>query len=170
MAFPVTLLHSYSKSSCQQVVDWVGASPVRFKQLVALLTGTDELLVQRAAWPFTYIVENHPSLIDPHLAVLLDRMEADGWHDAVRRNIMRALEFVKLSDKWEGRVMNTCFRYLTDPAEKAAVKASCITILGQMAAKYPEIKPEFELILRDQWEQEGASFRARAKQVLAKLK
>lgn len=170
MKFPVELLKSYSKQSCQQVVDWVGDSATRFKQLVAVLTGEDPLLVQRAAWPFTYVVQQHPELIHAHFAAVLDRMEEDGWHDAVRRNIVRALEYVKLNTRTEGRVMNTCFRFLTDPSEKAAVKASCITVLGKLAEKYPEIKPELETAIRDQWDREGASFRARARQVLGKLK
>lgn len=145
------------------MIKWVGASPDRFRLLVAVVTGEDPLLAARAAWSLTYVVENNPALIKSHFNKLLRRMEEPGWPDGVRRNIIRSLEFVDLPRQWEGLVMNTCFRFLTDPMEKAAVKASCITILAKLARKFPEIKPELQLVVQDQWDREGAAFRSRAK-------
>lgn len=163
MKFPQQYLEIYSLQNRDRIIKWVGASPDRFRLLVAVVTGEDPLLASRAAWSLTYVVENNPALIKSHFNKLLRRMEEPGWPDGVRRNIIRSLEFVDLPRQWEGLVMNTCFRFLTDPMEKAAVKASCITILAKLARKFPEIKPELQLVVQDQWDREGAAFRSRAK-------
>lgn len=158
---------SNSRSMCDSVLAWIGNSPKRFAELMDYVNGPDKLLQQRAAYPMSYAIENNPELIKPHYKTLLDLVKQDKPHAAIRRNILRALEYVDVPKKWQGLVMDTCFRFITDPKEKPAVKASCITVLGKLARKFPEILPEIKLIVEENWDHESAAFRARAKRELS---
>lgn len=161
------LQQSNSKAMCETVVKWVGSSPARFAQLLSFINDKDKMLSQRAAYPMSYAIENNPAFIIPHYDILIKRMKEPGLHDAIRRNIIRALQYVDIPEKWQGVVMDSCFQFLTDPGEKPAVKASCITVLGRMAKQFPEIIPEIKVILEERWDLETAAFRARARKVFS---
>lgn len=163
MSLVKLLEESNSKSMCDLVVKWVGNSPARFSDLVKHVNGKDKLLMQRAAYPMSFAIEKNPAFITPHYKTLLKRMKEPGLHDAVRRNMMRALEYVEVPAKWQGEVMDACFQFLTDPKEKPAVKASCLTVLGKLAKQFPEILPEIKLIIDEAKDRETAAFRARAR-------
>ena len=157
------LKDSNSKAMCEAVVKWVGKSPARFKELVSHVMGKDKLLMQRAVYPMSFAIEKNPSFIEPHYKALLQQMQTPGLHEAVRRNIIRALEYVQVPEAWQGELMDCCFRFITDPKEKPAVKASCLTVLSKLAKEYPEIIPEIKLIMEENWDRETAAFRARAR-------
>ena len=159
------LLHSNSKYMCNQVVNWIGDSPTRFSQLLFYVQGSDKLLQQRAVYPLSFAIEAHPELIEPHYKILLELLRKDKLHETVRRNILRALEYAKIPEQWQGLVMDACFQFITDPQEKPATKASAITVLGKLSKIYPEIIPEIKTILETSWDQESPAFRARAKKV-----
>jgi hypothetical protein len=64
--------------------------------------------------------------------------------------------------------MNTCFEFLQSAETPIAVKAFSLTILGNLAAEYPEIRGELKLIIEEQWEHATPAIRSRAKRILKK--
>ena len=65
--------------------------------------------------------------------------------------------------------MDICFKYLGSPKEALAVKVFSMSVLGNLAKKYPEIKSELKLIIEDQLPEQTAGFKSRAKKVLDQL-
>ncbi len=65
--------------------------------------------------------------------------------------------------------MDICFKYLEFPDEALAVKVFSMTVLGNLAKKYPEIKPELKLLIEDQLPHQTAGFKSRAKKILKQL-
>lgn len=65
--------------------------------------------------------------------------------------------------------MSVCFEFIQRPETPIAVKAFSLTILGDLAAGYPDIRGELKLIIEEQWEQATPAFRSRAKKVLKTL-
>jgi hypothetical protein len=97
---------------------------------------------------------------------LIKNLKKEHLHNAIKRNIVRLLQFVSLPEKYEGDVMNLCFHYLETPNEAVAIKASSLTVLGNLAKKYPEIIPEIKLLIKAQIDHQSAAFRQRAKKFL----
>lgn len=164
-----TILKEHSKANCLRIVKWVGNSQERFDELFRLFTGNEYRVVQRAAWPVSYAVYAHPEFIKKHFARLLKNLEKPGLHDAVKRNTIRLLQFVTIPEKFHGQLMDICFRYISDPAEAAAVKAFSLTVLQRLAKKYPEIGNELKLVIEERWNYETAAFKARARKILKEL-
>ncbi|MFZ1527235.1 MAG: hypothetical protein WAT19_00665 [Ferruginibacter sp.] len=165
-----TILGEHSKAQCKKIVNWVGSSEKRFDELFNLFLHDEYRVVQRAAWPVSYCVQAHPMFIKKHFGSLLNNLQKPGIHNAVKRNTVRLLQTVDIPKKWQGRVMDTCFQYISDPQEKVAVKAFSLTILSRLALQYPEIVPEIALILEDQLPCQTAAFKVRAKQFLKAIK
>ncbi|WP_207512759.1 hypothetical protein [Longitalea luteola] len=156
----------HSKAQCERIVRYVGGDKTRFAQLMDLFLKGGYRVTQRAGWPLSICVEKHPELITPYYKQLLPLLKRNDVHVAVVRNIVRLLQFVSIPENYHGEVMNTCFEFVADPETAPAVKASCLTILENLSALYPDIRPELKLIIEERWPYETAAFHSRARKIL----
>ncbi len=163
------ILKEHSKTNRVAIVKWVGASPERFDQLFDLFLNDEYRVVQRAAWPLSYIVIAHPQLIQKHFSRLIKNLEKPGIHDSVKRNTVRLLERILIPERFHGQVMNICFNYIAAPDEAVAIKAFSLTVLERLSHQYPEIKTELKTMIEDRWDYESAAFRSRAKRILSRF-
>lgn len=163
------LKDEHSKKQTDRIVKYVGQDKERFAQLIKLFFRGEYRITQRAAWPLSYCVRNHPELINPYFKQLLDNLDRQDIHVAVIRNTVRLLQDVTIPKKYQGRVMNTCFDFIQSPETAIAVKAFSLTILSNLSSDYPDIAGELRLIIEDQWDQAPPAFRSRAKRVLKNL-
>ncbi|HEY4286278.1 MAG TPA: hypothetical protein VGN00_04190 [Puia sp.] len=163
------LKDEHSKKQTDRIVKYIGGDKRRFAQLIQLFFSGEYRITQRAAWPLSYCVRNHPELIGPYFKRLLDNLDRKDIHVAVIRNTVRLLQDVTIPKRFHGRVMNRCFEFIQAPETPIAVKAFSLTILSHLSADYPEIRGELRLIIEDQWEQATPAFRSRAKRILKKL-
>ncbi|WP_071836926.1 hypothetical protein [Terrimonas ferruginea] len=160
------LLAEHSKAQRDKIVHWIGEDSKRFDQLINLfLHDEDPKVIQRAAWPLSYAAIAHPKLVGKHLGKLLKNLEKPNIHEAVRRNTLRLLQDIPLPEKYHGIIMDTCFRLVTDPQQKPATKAFSLTILDKLSHIYPDIRPELLTIIDEQWDNESAAFRSRARKI-----
>ena len=169
MNIKTALLKEHSKKQCDTIVKWVGNDQKRFDELFDLFLLDEYRVIQRAGWPISYCVEKHPELIRKHFAKLIKNLSRKGIHDAVKRNSVRLLQYVTIPDKFHGKVMDICFRYITSPAEAVAVKAFSITVLQNLARQYPEIINEIKLVIEERWDYETVAFKTRAKKLLKEV-
>jgi hypothetical protein len=120
-------------------------------------------VVQRAAWPVSYCVIAHPPFIKKHWPALIKNLQKPQLHNAVKRNSIRLLQDIDIPQKYQGAVMDICFKYVAAPAEAVAIKAFSLTVLGNLAKKYPEILPEIKFLIEEQLPHQTAAFKSRAK-------
>jgi hypothetical protein len=163
------ILKDHSKAQCTKIVKWVGSSQLRFDELFGLFLKDEYRVVQRAAWPLSYCVIAHPALISKHWKKLINNLKKPVLHHAVKRNSIRLMQDIEIPGKYHGEIMNICFTYLESPTEPLAVKVFSMSVLGNMAKKYPDIKAELKLVIEDQLPQQTAGFKSRAKKVLKQL-
>lgn len=163
------LNRAHSKAVTNTVVRYVASDPKRFNSLISILLQNDAKLTPRAAWAISICVTNHPELVTPHFAALLKMLDKPNIHDAVKRNVMRLLQFVQIPKRFQGRVVDVAFRLLA-PTEPIAVRAFSMTVLANIIKEEPALKNELQVILEDQLPFGSAGFQSRAKKVLKQLK
>jgi hypothetical protein len=157
------ILKEHSKVQCSKIVTWVGTSQLRFDQLFHLFLTDEYRVVQRAAWPVSYCVIAHPPFIKKHWPALIKNLQKPQLHNAVKRNSIRLLQDIDIPQKYQGAVMDICFKYVAAPTEAVAIKAFSLTVLGNLAKRYPEILPEIKLLIEEQLPRQTAAFKSRAK-------
>lgn len=140
------LLSKHAKSTTQEVIKWVGNDASKFKQLMDLVCGNDTILAQRAAWAMSYIVIDHPLLIQPHLLKLLKHLQSN-VHQALKRNTFRFLKEIDLSERFFPPVIDACFNVANNPKEPIAVICFALHTLLKITKKFPEIKNEVLFLL-----------------------
>jgi hypothetical protein len=157
------ILQEHSKRQCDAIVAWVGQDQKRFDELFQLFLNSEYRVTQRAAWPLSYCVIKYPGLMNNNYGELINNLKKTNLHDSIKRNTVRLLQAVDIPKKYEGGVMEICFKYLESPNEAVAIKAFSLTVLGNLAKEYPEIIPEIKLMIEEQLPHQSAAFKSRAK-------
>ncbi|MNE31058.1 hypothetical protein D3C80_1246050 [compost metagenome] len=164
------LIQEHSKAQKDEIVNWIGNSESRFNELFTLFMNEEHRLVQCAAWPLSDCVINHPAFIHDKYDELIVMLKKKDVHDAVKRNITRILQQVDIPEDYCGDIMNLAVDFVSSPKEAVAIKVFSLTILQNIAQKYPEIVPEIRLIIADQFEHQTPGFKSRATKFLKAFK
>jgi hypothetical protein len=164
------ILKEHSKATTSKIVGYIGSDEARFASLVKIFMQGPYRVTQRAAWPISYCVQNHPELIKGHLEKMIDFADQPGVHDAVKRNTIRLLQFVAIPRNLQGKVFDFCFRSLANAREPIAVRVFSMTVLSHLAKENPELKNEIIPLIEDQLPFASAGFRSCGTRVLKELK
>lgn len=162
------LLRGHSKALTDKVVKYIGSNRTRFNSLITIFLDGPSLLTQRAAWSVSCCVQKHPSLLDRHYGPVLKILTKQGIHDAVKRNVMRLLQFVEIPKRYQGVVIEHCF-HLMDPKEPVAVRVFAMTVLANLSRQHPDLKKELKLTIEDQLHFGSAAYLSRSKKILRQL-
>jgi len=164
-----TLAKGHSKAQCDRIVKYIGNDPGRFKALVAVFLAGPYRITQRAAWPLSYCVEDHPQLIHPHLKAIIRNLKSPGLHNAVKRNTVRLMQFIAIPRSLQGQAAAICFEFFQNPREPVAVRVFSMSVLARIAEDQPELKNELKIMIEDQLPFGTAGFLSRARRVLKQL-
>src|SRR5262245_63428700 len=102
------LMERHSRRQTMAIVEYIGDDARRFAELMKLFFAGEYRLTQRAAGIMNYCAERRPELIKPYLPKLLDCLKRDDMHDAVKRNVVRLLQYVELPRRLMGIVYAHC--------------------------------------------------------------
>jgi hypothetical protein len=160
------LLAEHSRRQTMAVVGYIDGDPARFKELMHLFLGDTYRISQRAAWAVNYCAQHHKELVRPYYGKLVEQLERDDVHVAVRRNVARLFQFVDIPKRYHGRVFDACYNLVDDPGETIAVRVFALTVAAQLARDQPELMNELRLIAEKHAPHTSVGFRTRARRVL----
>lgn len=164
------LFARYSKAAYLRLCGRIGNDPQNFSTLLSLLGSDNPATVLRASWLMSMCTDRHPDLILPHLPALLRLAARKGANDSLRRNIVRALQFIEIPKKLRGRAAELCFMLLQDVQTRVAVKAFSMTVLANIAASEPDLKNEIALVIEQMLPYGSAGIRSRGAKVLKQMR
>ena len=142
MDFKELLLSKHSKVVTNNIVQYIGDSPVKFKLFLDVFKDQNPILIQRAAWPLGYIGEQQPQLIIPHLKTILKNTQQP-WHVAYKRNVFRVLcKINQIPATFHSEVFNLGLLHSMDLSNPTAVRAFAMQVATKIALIYPELKQE----------------------------
>ena len=133
------ILKEHSKKQCLKIVAYVGDDKERFSELIEYMLGEEKLLSQRAAWSVSWCVFENPKLAGPWIGKLVKNLRKENLHDAIKRNSVRIFEVLDIPEKYCGELFEICNRYLHDLKEATAVRAFSISVMYNIAKKYPDL-------------------------------
>jgi len=160
------LMDEHSKRQTMAIVEFIGDDAQRFAELMKLFFAGEYRLTQRAAWPMNYCAERRPELIHPYLPKLLDCLERDEVHDAVKRNVVRLLQYIEIPRRLMGKVYALCVDLVNDAYEPVAARAFALTVAARIAKSEPDLMNELRLIVRKHLPHTTAAFQKRAREIL----
>lgn len=150
------------------ILDTLKADPSRMDELMDCFFDKDLRLCQRASWPVGMLADRIPNLLIPYLEKMLVNLDTP-HHDAIIRNTFRALQNMAIPEEVEGLAFEKAFDFLLNPANAVAIRVFAMTVCGNIALKYPELKQELIPVIEEQFPYGSAGFKSRAKRVLKSL-
>jgi hypothetical protein len=160
------LLAEHSKEQTAKIVNYIDGDPERFAELMRLFLGPVYRISQRAAWSVSNCIERHPELVNPYFNTLIKQLERDDAHVAVRRNVVRLLQFVEVPKRYGGRIFDVCYKLFDDPSEPVAVRVFSMTVAAKLAKDSPELLDELRLVAAKYPQAATAGFQSRSRRVL----
>ncbi len=151
------------------IAEWIGNNEKRFKELLELFLYDSYRVSQRSAWVVSFVAEKHPKLIQNNIQALVNRLFDEGLPVAVKRNVIRVLQFIPVPKNLQAKVMNLCFDFLSDPKETIAVRVFSMTVLANLAKEYPDIKNEIIQVIEAGSKNPSAGYKSRQRKVLKLL-
>ena len=158
-----------SKINRDTIVDYVINDPQKIDDLMDCFFDNNNRLCQNASWPMTAIGEKKPDLIIPYIGKMLLVLENKA-HNSVVRNIIRFFQTIQLPEEYEGAIFDKCFEYLNNTKEEVAVRVFSMSVLSNLAMKYPELKEELIISIEMYYSNSSPSYKSRAKKELLRLK
>ncbi len=157
------------KGDAVRIVDWIGSDRRRFRHLMDLFLHGEFRVTQQSAWIIGLCFDRQPQLITPWLQAMIKRMQDPDLHDAVKRNVVRILQFVDVPKALLGTVVFLCFDHINSNDTPIAVKANAMTVLVNAAERVPALRHELEVSLELLLSSPIPAVGARARLVLKRL-
>ena len=163
------ILREHSRRQMEAIARWVGHDKSRFRDLMTLFLRGDYRVTQRAARVVSECALRRPELVAPWLSRMVTRMQEQGVHVAVPRNVLRIFESIRIPKTLQGKVVTICFDYLFNPSSPIALQAYSMTILLNVAEEEPGLRNELRATIEQLLPTGSPGVNARARKVLRKL-
>ena len=164
------LSKKHSLATKNKIIRYVGTNSKRFDELVKIFLGDTYRLTQWAGWPLSDVVKKHPELIKPYLKPILKTIDKPGMHVAVKRNVMRLLQFIEIPANVRGLAFDKAFKLFSDASEPIAVQVFAMQIMSDIALEEPDLKNEVIIAIEEQLPYGSAAYKNRAARLLKALR
>lgn len=169
MTFRERLENHHSKASTSIIVSEICKHPKKMEELMQTFVAGPLRITQRAAWPLSYVAQNNSTLLTSYYDILINELYNPNNHNAIKRNILRALQYTNIPTKYQGKVLNRCFEFLHDNNQPIAIHAFSMTIAYNLSKEYPNIIPELKSSIELLMPNGSAGVRSRGNKILKQL-
>jgi len=163
MDIRAALQAEHSKRNTTAIAEYIGGDAKRFAELMKIFFEGEYRPTQRAAWPMSVCIEKHPELITSYLNKLVDQLTRNDVHDAVKRNVVRLLQYIEIPKRLSGKIYSICVDLIDDISEPVAVRAFALTVAIKIAGNEPSLLDELRLIAKAHLSLTSAAFHKRAR-------
>jgi len=171
MQIKAQLLTEHSKKNTDRIRKYIGTNERKLAQLMNCFFANEYQVSQRAAMVVSAVFDNSPELIVPFTHQLIDHLLTETFHIAIKRNIIRILQFVEIPEEKVSVVFDHCLQNIVSKNEPIAVKGFSMKVLNNICDHFPELKHEVIPVIQLELERnESAGVLNRGKKVLEALK
>jgi hypothetical protein len=126
----------------------VCANPALLKLLVDIMLNEKQPTSWRAAWIIDHSAQIDKSIIAPYLPKFI-KLLPNIRHHGVQRHLLRMIAYSGNTEIIDGNTVSLCFEWLQSELTSIASKAFCMDILTNVAKHYPELLPEYIIVLEE---------------------
>lgn len=156
-----------SRSTTEAIVSYIGGDPARFAELMDVFDRGDYWMKQCSAWPISVVAEDHPELVEPYLGKLVALLPRNDHHNAVKRSVVRLLQYVEVPNRLKGKVFSHCLDLVDDASEPVAVRCFALTAAARVAAGNEALLNETRLVAERHLKHATPGFKVRIKRLLS---
>ncbi len=165
-----TLKKEHSRAQTDLVIEYIGNSKKRYRDLWELIKTGEPPLPQRAAWVLDGSTLLYPELFDDIFDEAVVLLSTD-QHDAVHRAITKILGLREMiPERHQGVLFSLAIDWMLSPTKAVAIKVHCMSLACTIAMPVPELREELALVIKDQMDLNTVGFRSRGNRILKQLR
>jgi hypothetical protein len=163
------LLVEHSRTQTDLVIDYIGNSKNRYRDLWEIIKTGEPPLPQRAAWVLDGVTLKYPELFNDIFDEAVTFLPHEN-HDAVHRALAKILGLRDtIPEKHQGILFSLAIDWMMSPTKAVAIKVHCMSMACTIAMPIPELREELALVIKDQMDLNTVGFRSRGNKILKKL-
>jgi len=163
------LTRPQSKSNAEKMGKIILADKAVYTMLLKTLLGKDELLAQKAAWPFGAVAYERAEWCITYHKKLIQKLH-EPCHNAIKRGITRYFEFTDVKSSESSFALDTFLSLITNHKEAIAVRAFSMSCAYRIVQQEPELAREFELILKNAMNSDIPALVSRGRTILKDMR
>ncbi len=159
---------SISKAELNYIVGLLNSDRTALKELIVALFHKNSRELQRVGLVLSKLANEKPDLFEGYTEMMFENL----YHvssDAIKRNVLRVLQYVKIPKNQHDAAVDICFQYLENRREAVAIQVFAMTVLANIVNEYPELKNELLILLEDGMQNGSAGFKSRAQKTIKLL-
>lgn len=174
---------NHSREKRLKYANLVIDNPELVAPLLEILFEVDDKISCRAAWVFEFMCSEKLEAIMPHLDVFTANVSKVHLDSAVRP-VAKVCELLAktyygkevseiknhLTQPHKEQIIEACFDWMINTKEKVAPKAYGMYALFHLGKEFNWVYPELIIILERDFTTQSAAFKARARQILKRIK
>lgn len=157
-----------SKENMAGSAAWVLVHAGEFKGLVEIALANKKVLSMRAAAIVERVTREKENWIRPWTEEIISKLDTFS-HPGQKRNFLKIFTRMSFNEAELGLLLDYCFRAMISPKESIAVQAYSMEIIFNALNIYPELVPEYKLMLENGMPFSSKGWQARARNYLSKL-
>lgn len=151
------------------VMNEIITEPANYRNLVEVALYNNHPKSWRAAWLMDKINDKAPELIVDYIPEIIEKLKTETGNGK-KRHLLKLISLNEMPGEFLGFLTDFCITVFISSKEPIAVRVHAMQILGNIAMKEPDLKPEIVLILEHEMENHGsAGIVSRCKKILKKL-
>ena len=167
----IEIKKEHSKANTIRIAKLIESDPGLFTQLMHIYFNENDMdTARKAAWIMRECVMVNPQILDSFQGKIIQYLQSENLHDAIKRNALVLLKDRNYSTKQSGVLLEICFRYLQSASEPTAVKAHAMDIIFEMGKDHPDINHELKLILEDLIPYSTSGLKNKAEKILKNIR
>ena len=168
MDYEALLMQQLSRRHVEYVAHCIGDDEQEFDRLMRIVLYGKAPAVQRAAWAMDFCVEKHNELLSPYVEILIEALPRF-CNNSAKRQVVKALAARKIPEKYEGQMVDLCFRWMQSSEVPVAIKVHCMQIIDNISEQYPDLARELQSVINEQIPRNSAGFASRGRKILRKI-
>lgn len=137
--------------------------------LIVALKGSDKTVARKAAWVVSTLAELDKDAVSLYAEDFIDVIVGSDDYSVIRE-ILKIFLLIVPPANAEGKLIDSCFRFILQPASDTAVKYTSMRIISRAAKRYPELNSELKECLHTVMPNVTAPLQWQMKKLIAKMK
>ena len=151
------------------LVNEIYQTPELVEEIIIHLTNSNQTVAWRTAWIIDKMSVKNRFLIEPHHKALVSVLKKTP-NNSIRRHLTKILAANLTKECEDGELIDKCLNWIIHPKVPVAVKANTMQLLYKLCKLYPELIPEFCLVIEEGIPTGSQGYKTKARNILKSLK
>ena len=154
-----------SINTIDEIVSEIYQNPVLIDEVIMYIENPNPTIAWRTAWIIDKLSVKKPALIEPYHKTLVGMLKKTK-NNSIRRLFTKILGANLTKECEDGELIDKCLNWIIQPKIPVAVKANAMQLLFEICKVYPELIPEFRMVVEEGLPAGSKGYKSKARNLL----